>query len=437
MLGVAQDGAEQEVVGRGLNFILVDEADSLLIDEARTPLVISAPAAGPGTVADLYVWSAANTRQFEENQHYTVDHQKRKTELTPAGRRLARALGHPESLDGVGMFTIYEFVERAIKVAREMLPDRHYVVRDGEIVIVDEFTGRTAEGRRFSRGLHQAIEAKEGLTPGGDTSQAARITAQEFFLAYERLAGMTGTAATSSTELKRIYTAEVVTIATNRPPVRQELATRVFLTSEEKYRAIADEAAQVHAQRRPVLIGARSIDKSEILSQLLTDRNIPHEVLNAKQVEREAAIIAGAGQAERVTVATNMAGRGTDVQLGEGVEALGGLHVICSELHESQRIDRQLIGRCGRQGDPGTYRQYLALDDDVLQEGLGQRRAAQLRRRSHSGASLEKLVPLFRRAQRLAERARFRDRKILLHRETERKRLQEELGLDPYLDSAE
>ena len=408
MLGVAESANQRDVVGRGLNFILVDEADSLLIDEARTPLVISAPAAGASTVADLFLWCSQVAHKFQDNTHFTVDHQKRKTELTPAGRRLAREFPHPETLDGVGMFTIYEFLERAIKVEREMIRDRHYVVRDGEIVIVDEFTGRTAEGRRFSRGLHQAIEAKEGLPPGSDTSQAARITAQEFFLSYQRLAGMTGTAATSAVELKRIYTTDVVAIATNRPPIRRELETRVYQTAEQKWEAIADEVAQIHAERRPILVGARSIDKSEQLSQLLTQRGIAHEVLNAKQIEREASIIGKAGELGRVTVATNMAGRGTDIELGEGVEVLGGLHVICTELHDSQRIDRQLIGRCGRQGDPGTFRQYLALDDDILREGLGNRRASQLRKRDQPAESLNQMVPLFRRAQRLAERSRFR-----------------------------
>ncbi|MCA9247451.1 MAG: translocase [Planctomycetales bacterium] len=437
MLGVAEAADASSVVGRDLHFILVDEADSLLIDEARTPLVISAPSATPGVEAALYAWAAQAAPSCEENLHFTVDRQKRKTELTQAGRRLARELPHPETLAGVGLFTIYEFLERAIHVSREMIRDRQYVVRDGEIVIVDEFTGRTAEGRRFSRGLHQAIEAKEGLAPGDETAQAARIMAQDFFLAYDRLAGMTGTAATSAAELKRIYATDVVAIPTNRPPIRQELPTRVFVSADEKWRAIADEVAQVHAQGRPVLIGVRSIDKSETLSRLLAGQGVEHEVLNAKQVQREAAIIAQAGQRGRVTVSTNMAGRGTDIRLGAEVEALGGLHVICTELHESRRIDRQLIGRCGRQGDPGTYRQYLALDDDILREGLGPQRAARLRAQGKDKTSLLRFVPIFHRAQRLVERARFRDRRLLLYAQRERRRLQEELGLDPYLDAAE
>ncbi len=275
------------------------------------------------------------------------------------------------------MVNIYQYVERAIMVDREYHFDRQYVVRDGEIVIVDEFTGRLGEGRKWRDGIHQAVEAKQGVEVTVETGQAARITIQDFFLRYEHLAGMTGTAMGSARELRRIYRCHVLPIPTNRPAIRHRLPYRVFGNAESKWAAVVEEVCQLHAAGRPILIGTRSIDKSEELSRLLGAAGIEHQVLNANHIAAEADIVAQAGQRARVTVSTNMAGRGTDIKLGDSIADMGGLHVIVTEMHDASRIDRQLIGRCGRQGDPGTFRQYLALDDDLLLAGLGPKKARQ------------------------------------------------------------
>jgi len=334
------------------------------------------------------------------------------------------------------MVNIYEYVERAILVLREYHLDRQYVVRDGEVVIVDEFTGRLAEGRKWREGIHQAVEAKEGVKVTVATGQAARITVQDYFLRYEKLAGMTGTATDSARELRRIYRCHVVPIPTNRPMIRRALPTRIFGTADQKWAAIVEEVCRLHAEGRPVLIGTRSIDKSEHLSRLLAERGIEHQVLNARHIAKEADIVARAGLRGKVTVSTNMAGRGTDIKLGEGVAELGGLHVICTEMHDARRIDRQLMGRCGRQGDPGTHRQYLALDDELLLVGLGPKKARKLQElgREHNG-SLDHLEYLFRKAQRKVERRHYRQRRSLMYYEKERKKMQRQMGQDPYLDT--
>jgi preprotein translocase subunit SecA len=329
-------------------------------------------------------------------------------------------------------------VERAVKVAREFILDRQYVIRDGEVVIVDEFTGRLSEGRKWRDGIHQAVEAKTGVEVTVATGQAARITVQDFFLRYEQLAGMTGTAAASARELSKIYRCHVIAIPTNRPAIRQRLPERVFGTAEAKWQAVVEEVCRMHAAGRPVLIGTRSIDKSELLSTMLTESGVPHQILNANKIAEEAAIIAQAGQFQRVTVSTNMAGRGTDIRLGEGVKELGGLHVICTEMHDAARIDRQLIGRCGRQGDPGTYRQFIALDDELLETGFSPKKARKYveRGKTASGnASADRYVGLFRRAQKRVERRHFRDRRSLMHYEKERKKMQVQMGQDTYLDT--
>src|SRR5215213_8446595 len=412
MLGQAGRGNEQPVQGE-LHFMLVAEADSILIDEARTPLLISAlPGEDEELEAEAYRWAAKNASEFIEDEHYEYDHKEKTVELNLAGRRRVRELSKPEAMDRMPLSSIYEHIERAVKVAREMFLDRQYVVRDGEIVIVDEFTGRLGEGRKWRSGIHQAVEAKEGVKITFATNQAARITVQDFFLRYERLAGMTGTAATSARELRKIYKCHVVSVPTNKPPIRQKLPTMVFGTADNKWKAIIDDLAEMHHAGRPVLIGTRSIDKSEILSRLLEERGIEHKVLNARHVAAEAEIVAHAGESGKVTVATNMAGRGTDVRLGDGVAALGGLHVICTELHEAQRVDRQLIGRCGRQGDPGTYRQFLALDDEILETAFGPKKAARLKARGDSYAGrgpISGFESLFYNAQRKVERRHFRD----------------------------
>jgi preprotein translocase subunit SecA len=436
MLGGAA-AAHDEPVQRGLHFMLVDEADSILIDEARTPLIISAlPGEDEEIAAEAYRWAARVRDQFIENEHYEYDHEERTVELSLAGRQLVRGLEKPSAMDRLPLSTIYEYVQRAIKVHREMFLNRHYVIRDGEVVIVDEFTGRLAEGRKWRAGIHQAVEAQESVEITFATNQAARITVQDLFLRYERLGGMTGTASTSSRELRKIYQVHVEPVPTNKPPVRRQLPTQVFGNADQKWNAVAQDAVEQLALGRPVLIGTRSIDKSERLAELLVSHGATPTVLNAKHVEREAEIVSEAGQMGKLTVATNMAGRGTDIRLGPGVPELGGLHVICTELHEAQRIDRQLIGRCGRQGDPGTYRQFLALDDEILLAGLGPKRAERLKRLgANSSGPLKGLEPLFRKAQRRVERRHFRDRKVMLYHEKERQKIQRQMGQDPYLDT--
>jgi len=426
--------ASDTPVQRGLYFALVDEADSVLIDDARTPLVISAaPGEAEQQQVSCFQWAARAAPQFEEGLHYTYDHEKRKADLTFAGRQAVRMLERPAALATTGFVDMYDYVERAIMVAREFHRDRHYVVQRGEIQIVDESTGRVAEGRKWSQGIHQAVEAKEGVEVTVDAGTAARITVQDFFRQYRHLAGMTGTAITSRGELKRIYHRRVEVIPTNRPMRRKELPPRVFATADEKWKAIVDEVVEMHDAGRPVLIGTRTIDKSEQLSHRLSQRNISHQVLNAHRIAEEATIIAEAGQRGRVTVATNMAGRGTDIRLGEGVVELGGLHVIGSELHDTPRIDRQLFGRCGRQGDPGSYRQFLSLEDDVLCAAYPREKLALMRRRC--AGRLGKAEAMLRAAQRMVERRHYRQRRLLLHQEKEIKKMHREMGQDPYLES--
>jgi len=438
MLGQRQ-AASEEPVQREPFFALVDEADSILIDEARTPLIISAlPTEEQKVAVECYKWSASVVHQFAEEVDYQYDHEKRKAELTREGRQKVRQLPKPPVLDKVGMVNIYRYIEQAIMVAREYHRDRQYVVRDGEIVIVDEFTGRLAEGRKWREGIHQAVEAKEGVPVTIATGQAARITIQDFFLRYEKLAGMTGTAITAARELRKIYHCPVIKIPTNRPVIRFSLPTVVCGTSEARWAAVVEEVRQMNALGRPVLIGTRSIDKSEHLSRLLSQAGIEHRVLNAHKLAEEAEIVALAGQRGRVTVSTNMAGRGTDIRLGEGVAELGGLHVILTEMHDAARIDRQLSGRCGRQGDPGTYRQYLSLDDDLLLAGLGPKKAAKLKAIGQSAKGpLDGYIRLFRKAQRIVERRHFRQRRALMYYEKQRKKMQRQMGQDPYLDTVD
>ncbi|WP_409994764.1 preprotein translocase subunit SecA [Blastopirellula marina] len=427
----------EEPVQREHYFALVDEADSVLIDDARTPLVISSiPGEAEKVAVACHQWAAQAESEFEEDEHYEYDHDKKSVELTVTGRLLVRQIPKPKLLDTVGLIDLYDYVERAIKVKRDFHSGQHYVIRDGEIVIVDESTGRIAEGRKWSYGIHQAIEAKEGVEVTVATGQAARITVQDLFLRYRHLGGMTGTASSSKGEFKKIYRLNVIKCPTNRIPQRKIWSDRVFGNSEAKWNAIVEEIREIHNQGRPVLVGTRTIEKSEHLSRLLEEVGIEHEVLNAHQVEAEAEIVSRAGQPGKVTVATNMAGRGTDIKLGEGVHQAGGLHVICTELHDSARIDRQLVGRCGRQGDPGSTRQFMALDDDCLLIGLGPKRYKKLvALGANQTGELPSYAKLFKKAQRRIENKHFGDRKVLLYHEKQRKKMHREMGQDPYLDS--
>ena len=352
-----------QMVQRELNFAIVDEVDSILIDEARTPLIIS----GPGSKStDSYVRMAKAVEHLKEGTDYTVD-EKAKT-VAPADSAVPKIeklvgvknLYDPENIEMSHCFTA------ALRAKALMRRDRDYVVKDGEIVIVDEFTGRLMEGRRYSDGLHQAIEAKEGLEVRRESQTLASITFQNYFRMYNKLSGMTGTAKTEEDEFLKIYKLPVIVIPTNRPIARIDHPDVIYKTKRAKYKAVANDVAEIHAKGQPVLIGTTSITQSEELSHILKERNIPHNVLNAKFHEQEAEIIADAGQKSAVTIATNMAGRGTDIKLGEGVPELGGLFIVGTERHESRRIDNQLRGRAGRQGDPGESRFYLSLEDDLL-----------------------------------------------------------------------
>ncbi len=352
-----------QMVQRELNFAIVDEVDSILIDEARTPLIIS----GPGSKStDSYVKMAKAVEHLKEGTDYTVD-EKAKT-VAPADSAVPKIeklvgvknLYDPENIEMSHCFTA------ALRAKALMKRDRDYVVKDGEIVIVDEFTGRLMEGRRYSDGLHQAIEAKEGLEVRRESQTLASITFQNYFRMYGKLSGMTGTAKTEEDEFLKIYKLPVIVIPTNRPVARIDHPDVIYKTKRAKYKAVANDVAEIHAKGQPVLIGTTSITQSEELSHILKERNIPHSVLNAKFHEQEAEIIADAGQKSAVTIATNMAGRGTDIKLGEGVPELGGLFIVGTERHESRRIDNQLRGRAGRQGDPGESRFYLSLEDDLL-----------------------------------------------------------------------
>ena len=437
--------AGDQPVQRGMHFALVDEADSILIDEARTPLIIgSLGDEAREIVIATYSWAAEHAPEFILKEHFTIDEDTRKIELTAKGRQVVRSLPRGDTIRLAALVDLYEYIERAIKVHRDFHLDRQYVVRDGEIVIVDEFTGRLAEGRKWRDGIHQAIEAKEKLEVSVPTGQAARITVQDLFLRYKGLAGMTGTAATSARELRRIYRTPVVQVPTNRPPKRKRLPDIVCPDMMTKFESIVQEVKEVHSIGRPVLIGTRSIDKSNILAKMLRDEGISVQILNAYEVAREADIVASAGERGQVTVATNMAGRGTDIKLQDEVREIGGMMVICTELHDAARIDRQLIGRCGRQGDPGTYRQYLGMDDEILRTGLGVKTSERLKKtgdseigRPNANQRLSSFAVKFKQAQRKVERKHFRDRMALLHHEKERTKIQREMGQDPYLDTAE
>ncbi len=436
MLGQRVGDDEKPVQGEPY-FAMVDEADSILIDEARTPLIISAmPTEEQLLAVECYKWSAEVASEFVEDEDYDYDHDKKTVELTREGRLKVRQLAKPPEMDTVGMFNIYQYVERAVKVDKEYTLDRQFVVREGEVVIVDEFTGRLSEGRKWRDGIHQAAEAKEGVKVTVETGQAARITVQDFFLRYEFLAGMTGTAASSARELRKIYRCHVVIVPTNRPLIRNRMPDQVFGTAGQKWAAVVEEICRLHAEGRPVLVGTRSIDKSEHLSQLLTERGIEHQVLNANRIAEEAEIVARAGLPGKVTVSTNMAGRGTDIRLGEGIAEIGGLHVICTEMHDAQRIDRQLKGRCGRQGDPGSHRQYLALDDELLFSGLGPKKSRKLEAIGEkANGPLDRYQRLYRKSQKKVEKRHFRQRRSLMYYEKQRKKVQRQMGQDPYLDT--
>ena len=435
--GVAQS-PQTTSVHRKPHFILIDEADSILIDDARTPLIISSAGddSGQQQETSLYQWSADSAPRFEEDLHYWYDRERRKVDLTPEGTALVREIVKPRDLAGIGLLQMYDFIERSIQVYRDYKTDRDYVVRDGEIVIVDEATGRISEGRRWSRGIHQAIEAKENVKVSVDTATHAKITVQSFVSRYPHMAGMTGTAFTSKREFNKIYGMGVTVIPTNRKRQRKELPIKYFPTEDAKLEQMAADVKEIHEIGRPILIGTRSIAKSEIVSRALQEIGVEHDVLNARQVEREAEIVESAGEAGRVTVATNMAGRGTDIKINDEVRELGGLHVVGTEMHESSRIDQQLFGRCGRQGDPGTVQLYICAEDKLLESAYGKQKADRIRKTAKIRGR-RYWIRLFDKAQNKVEVQHYRSRKILMFNEKQLAKSQREMGLDPILDNFE
>ena len=348
---------------RGFNYAIVDEVDSILIDEARTPLIISGPAE---MSTDMYLKVDRIMKHFKEDEHYTKDEKARQAMLTDEGVMLGEELLDVENLYDPRNINQLHHINQALKAHVLFQRDVDYIVKNGEVVIVDEFTGRTMEGRRYSDGLHQALEAKEGVKIEKENQTLASITFQNYFRMYDKLAGMTGTADTEAPEFKKIYNLNVVIIPTNQDMIRDDYADVIYKNQKAKYRAIVQEIKDLHEKGQPVLVGTISIDVSEKISNMLKKEKIPHDVLNAKQHEREAEIVADAGHKGKITIATNMAGRGTDIKLGEGVRELGGLHILGTSRHESRRIDNQLRGRSGRQGDAGSSRFFLSLEDDLL-----------------------------------------------------------------------
>ena len=352
-----------QMVQRPLHYCLIDEVDSILIDEARTPLIIS----GPGQKStDMYYTVAKLVPKLEKDVDYTIDEKQKTVAPTEAGVAKMEKLLHVDNLYDTKNLELNHIFNQALRAETMMKRDRDYVVKDGEVIIVDEFTGRMMYGRRYSDGLHQAIEAKEGCKVERESQTLATITFQNYFRMYDKLAGMTGTAKTEEQEFIKIYGLEVFQIPTNKPIRRVDLPDAIYKTKRGKIRAVVREVKRRHATGQPILIGTTSIEQSEELSHYLKKEGIVHNVLNAKYHEKEAMIVAQAGQKGQVTIATNMAGRGTDIVLGDGVAELGGLAIIGTERHESRRIDNQLRGRAGRQGDPGSSQFFLSLDDDLL-----------------------------------------------------------------------
>ncbi|KMY51819.1 preprotein translocase subunit SecA [Peribacillus loiseleuriae] len=354
---------KEQMVQRPLHFAVIDEVDSILIDEARTPLIISGSAQKS---AQLYIQANAFVRTLTKEKDYTYDEKTKGVQLTEEGINRSETAFNIENLFDINHVVLNHHINQALKAHASMHLDVDYVVQEGEIVIVDQFTGRLMKGRRYSDGLHQAIEAKEGLEIQNESMTLATITFQNYFRMYEKLSGMTGTAKTEEEEFRNIYNMNVIVIPTNREIVRDDRADLIYASMDGKFRAVVEEIAERHTQGQPVLVGTVAIETSEIISKYLSRKGIPHNVLNAKNHGREAEIIAGAGEQGAVTIATNMAGRGTDIKLGEGVKELGGLVVLGTERHESRRIDNQLRGRSGRQGDPGMTQFYLSMEDELM-----------------------------------------------------------------------
>ncbi len=438
-LSLSSGQAKSQLLHRDLNYVLVDEVDSILIDEARTPLIIGITDASEQRVTELcFRWAAEHAEKFSEGVDFEYQHLKQKVELNPTGIQRLRSLPQNDGTTKVSIRKLYQYMENAIKVRRDYQLDQHYTIREGKVAIIDEFTGRIAEGRQWQRGIHQSVEAKEKLVITPNVGSGATVTMQTFFRLYENFGGMSGTVDVSSREFRKVYKKKTVIVPTHRPVLRKKLPAKVYSCLQSKLQAIVAETKLMIAQSRAVLIGTRSVESSEALSRLLAEQNIEHEVLNANQHQREAEIIKASGEPGKVTVATNMAGRGTDFILAPEVKEAGGLHVILSEIHESQRIDWQLIGRGSRQGQPGSFRIFVAMDDEVLQMGFGPDKAERVKQKHDSlsteGTSNPNIFRLFQAAQRKIERKHLTDRMILLRQDKERQERHIEMGQDPYCD---
>lgn len=434
-LAIAATQNDSAGVMRGTHYAVIDEADSILIDEARTPLIIGMVNPGEeNLVQGCCRWAASNAHLFQEGYDFRYDQVRQNVKLLNKGYQKVRSIPQSVETARVSIKQLYQFVENAIKVFRDFHLDKTYSVVDEEIVILDEFTGRPAEGRQWQKGIHQAVQAKEGLEITPATSSAASITLQSFFGLYENFSGMTGTAWTSRREFRKIYKKKVVRIPTHRPVNRIAHSSTVFQNQVEKFQFIAGAVAQLRESGRAILIGTRSVRASESMSECLRDKSVPHRILNARYLEQEAKIVENAGQPGAVTVATNMAGRGTDIKLKQSVKENGGLHVFLTELHFSQRVDWQLIGRCSRQADPGSYQICVSLEDEILRAAFGAKVAKQLVAKFAAyKVRSSAIFRLFRKAQRRMEQRHFVDRLIVQKQDEERKKASFDTGQDPYL----
>ncbi len=433
------DSAEEAPVQRGQYFALVDEADSILIDEARTPLIIGLQLPNRPAMVSLYRWANQVVGQLERSVDFLYDEKRRSAFLTEHGCRRVILLSKPALLDSIDTERIYQHVEKSLTAHYGFTLDRDYIVVDDEVAIVDESTGRQMEGRKWQDGLHQAVEAKEAVPLSPQTGSGARITIQTLFRRYEHLAGMTGTAATARREFKRVYERKVTVIPTHKRCRRAGLPTRIFATQAAKREAVLGEIVRLVAEKRAVLIGTPSVFASQALSERLGQEGLAHSVLSAVHHEQEAKIVEKAGLPGRITIATNMAGRGTDILLHDMVREAGGLHVIATEMHSSKRIDRQLIGRAARQGDPGSYQFFLSLEDELLSV-LPPAKLRRLQSRARGGSTGElssAWLRLFHRTQRRLEKLHIKQRKQMLKQEQEQLKKYNRMGLDPFLELVE
>ena len=424
-------------VQRGLHYAIVDEADSIFVDEAKTPLIIANPtrAAEPEEQV-VFKWADALAREMKRDEHFNMNAKKDKIELSDEGKHLVRYSSPPTGKHAKAMDKLLEAVERALQGHYRFARDQHYMVSsENKIVIIDEGTGRPMPDRHWRDGLHQAVESKERVQINMPSSHAAQVTFQNFYRLYEKLAGMSGTLLPNFWEMRKVYRRWTTKVPTNKPNRRNVMPDRVFPTENAKFDAVVNATQQMLAAGRPVLIGTRTVEASKKISAKLTAVGVPHRVLNAEQNQNEAEVVAGAGQPGTVTVATNMAGRGTDIKLGAGVAENGGLHVIGTERHEAERIDRQLIGRAGRQGDPGSAQFMLSLEDQLL-EGLGRSKQDELGALGKAGGSRDwdSFAPLFRTAQRRVEARHYRQRLDLMNYDKQRQEMLQDLGADPYVD---